>query len=94
MAKMSRYCKAIPRARFSEFRNFLESPPASDSVTEEQSFHYLHENFVVTRDIFVDENIVFDAITPEWIEFCRESLRFRPEEIWADSASSDPQPGA
>ncbi|HEY6807132.1 MAG TPA: hypothetical protein VI306_26385 [Pyrinomonadaceae bacterium] len=42
----------------------------------DSDFLYLQENFVVTDDIFIDENIVFDQVTPEWIEFCKNTLAF------------------
>ena len=31
-------------------------------------------NFTVTDGIFIDENIIFSDVTPEWIEFCRNVL--------------------
>lgn len=38
---------------------------------------YLHENYVVTSLMWKDEDILFDQITPEWIQFCRETLEFQ-----------------
>lgn len=37
---------------------------------------YLQENFIVTDGIFVDENIVFDEVTPEWLDYCNNTLKF------------------
>jgi len=31
---------------------------------------------VVTDDIFIDENIIFANITPEWLDFCKNTLKF------------------
>jgi hypothetical protein len=31
-------------------------------------------NFTVTDGIFIDENTIFDKVTPEWIEYCRTVL--------------------
>jgi len=39
---------------------------------------YLQGNFTVTDGIFIDENVIFDAVTPEWIEFCRSVLGYQP----------------
>ena len=39
-------------------------------------FLYLQENFVVTDGIFIDENVIFDNVTPEWIDFCKRVLKF------------------
>jgi hypothetical protein len=37
---------------------------------------YLQENFTVTRGIYLNEDVIFDKVTPEWIEFCKSSLNF------------------
>lgn len=43
---------------------------------------YLHQDFTVTRSIWPGEDVVFDEVTPEWIEFCRRSLNFSmPENL-------------
>ena len=87
MAKMGTYCKAYPIGRFREFPDWTENTQnlrkeRTDDGQEVQrqltddSFLYLQENYVVTDGIFLDENIVYDNVTPEWIEFCKESLKF------------------
>ena len=40
------------------------------------SILYLQENYVVTDGIFKNQNIIFDVVTDEWIEFCRTELGF------------------
>jgi hypothetical protein len=40
---------------------------------------YLQGNFTVTDGIFIDENVIFDEVTPEWIEFCRNVLGYEPD---------------
>ena len=42
----------------------------------DDDFLYLQENYVVTDSIFKDENVIFDNVTPEWVEFCQENLGF------------------
>ena len=37
---------------------------------------YLQGSFTVTDGIFIDENVIFDNVTPEWIEFCRDVLGY------------------
>ncbi len=37
---------------------------------------YLHEDFVVTDGIYRNENVVFEAVTPEWKQFCTRVLKF------------------
>jgi hypothetical protein len=31
---------------------------------------------MVTDGIFLDENIIFDEVTPEWMDFCTNTLKF------------------
>jgi hypothetical protein len=39
-------------------------------------FLYLQENYVVTDGIFKDENVIFDDVTPAWIAYCQDVLKF------------------
>ncbi len=50
-------------------------PDAPRTLTDD-SIVYLQENHVVTDDIYKDENILFDEVTPEWSRFCEEDLAF------------------
>ncbi len=36
----------------------------------------MQENYVVTDGIYKDENIIFDNVTAEWVEYCQLSLEF------------------
>jgi len=89
MATMGSYCKAYPIGRFEEYAGWREKPlPPAPEGTEnaddeplDDRYLFLQETFVVTDGIFLDERIVFDEVTPEWIEFCRAGLEFSvPEE--------------
>jgi len=40
----------------------------------DNDYVYMHRNYTVTDGIFIDENIIFNDVTPEWIEFCRTVL--------------------
>jgi hypothetical protein len=90
MATMGRYCKAYPINRFREFKDWTENQqdarnerPQIDAREIEQktestesNYLYLQEDFIVTRNIFKDEEIIFDRVTPEWIEYCKSALKF------------------
>ncbi len=90
MAKKGRYCKAYPVTRFREYGNWTENTQNRRKEEREidgkkvevlregphSDFFYLQEDFVVTDDIFIDENIIFANITPEWIDFCKNTLNF------------------
>ena len=90
MAKMGRYCKAYPITRFREFPGWAEDARNARKVKQEvdgvevdaprpltdQDHLYLQESLIVTDDIFLDENIIFESVTPEWADFCRNTLNF------------------
>jgi hypothetical protein len=81
---MGKYCKAYPIGRFREYpgwtektENFrIEKDASGNGQTPEKSHLYLQENYVVTDGIFMDENIIFDDVTPEWMNFCKDTLKF------------------
>ena len=49
---------------------------------------YVQRNFTVTDGIFIDENIIFDDVTPAWIEFCRDVLEY----VVAQRKEDQPEP--
>lgn len=71
MKRMSEYCKAYQANRF---RAFPQWTPTREFTDDDVLF--LHDSFVVTDGVFVNEEIVFAADTPEWREFCRTTLEF------------------
>ena len=90
MAKMGRYCKAYPITQLREFSGWAENSQntrkekrqidgaeieAPRELTDEHHL-YLQENLTVTDGIFLDENIIFDDVTPEWKEFTANPLKF------------------
>ena len=90
MPKMGKYCKAYPVPRFRQYPFWAESTEnlrkrfqtldgvqtESQRPLTEDDFLYLQENFVVTDGIFLDQNVVFQEVTEDWIEFCRDNLKF------------------
>ena len=90
MANMGIYCKAYPIGRLREFSAWTENSQGTRREKKEldgrdvevareltnDDFLYLQENFTVTDGIFLDENIIFDQVTPEWIDFCKGALNF------------------
>lgn len=94
MAQLAPYCKAYPAQRFQEFPGWAAPEQTSPSTTnggdeDVEEYWFLQDNYVVTRGIMPDEEIVFDRVSPEWIEFCRTTLGFVvPEDLIDDSAPS------
>lgn len=90
MATMGKYCKAYSLKKLRQFsqwtgnvENTRKEKKESDGKEVEvkreitdDDFLYLQENYVVTDGIFKDENIIFDNVTPEWKDFCQNTLEF------------------
>jgi hypothetical protein len=47
---------------------------------DEEVYLFVQEDYRVTGDIFLDEHVVFGAVTPEWIAFCKDDLKFDPND--------------
>jgi hypothetical protein len=62
-----------------------------DAQPTENDYLFLQENFTVTKGIFLDEDVVFDDITPQWIDFCKNTLNF---EVPADVAEAGEEEAA
>lgn len=71
---MERYCKAYPVERFEEFPGWGKKNVSKGE--ESAKYLYLHQDYTVTDGIFSGENVVYEDLTPEWIEFCQNALRF------------------
>ena len=91
MARVGRYCKAYSIHQLRTFSGWSEKSEKVrrkektvdqgeeevDGQRTEDRFLFVQENHVVTDGIFIDENIVFDDITPEWQSFCQDTLKFQ-----------------
>ncbi len=100
MASMGKYCKAYPILQLRGFSSWSEQAPNARKEKQkgadgkevgvtrtltDSDFLYLQENYVVTDGIFKDENIIFDKVTPEWITYCQEVLKFEIPSFAADA---------
>ena len=90
MSKMGRYCKAYPIAKLHEFGDWAKCyrgpEKVVDSENSDENYLFLQENFTVTKGIFLDEEIVFDNVTSEWEDFCKNTLNFQvPADVSAIS---------
>lgn len=90
MAEMGKYCKAYLLSDLRAFSEWSEK--TENARKEKRDMHgqevevirelsddaivYVQENYVVTDNIFKDENIIFDNVTPAWIKYCQQSLKF------------------
>ncbi|MGV2831544.1 hypothetical protein [Myxosarcina sp. GI1(2024)] len=90
MATMGKYCKAYPIQQLRQFNNWTENQENTrkekqeidgkevehNRVLTDDDFLVDKENYVVTDGIYKDENIIFDTVTPEWKDFCTNTLSF------------------
>lgn len=89
-----RYCSAYEVGRLREFPGWPKEDARrlaannghanGDSAAEaaENEVVYLHQDFTVTRLIWHNEDVIFDQVTPEWKEFCVNSLKFKvPDDL-------------
>jgi hypothetical protein len=88
MTILGKYSKAYPLNQLRRFPGWVEKPEnarpmrreVDGEVIEEprkltgEDYVYVHRNFTVTDGIFIDENIIFSEVTPEWIDYCRKVL--------------------
>ena len=90
MSLNGNYCKAYQVRRLREFagwdagaRAAKGARPEGDGAAagrplEDDDVVYVQENYTVTDGIFVDGGMVFDDVTPEWVELCKTALGFEP----------------
>jgi hypothetical protein len=89
-----RYCSAYEVSRLREFPGWPKEDARrvagnnghangdSDPEIPENDIVYLHQDLTVTRLIWHNEDVVFDRVTPEWKEFCVNSLKFKvPDDL-------------
>jgi hypothetical protein len=100
MARIGRYCKAYQLHRFRQFSGWIQKVGTQEKKEgdgKEVQFHrelddnsilYLQRNYIVTDGIFIDENVVFDHITPEWMQFCSDILKFEIPKYIIDSEAT------
>ena len=88
MAIIGKFCKGFPLELFRRFPNWTENLENARKVRTQidgdtveiareltdSNYLYLQENFTVTDSIFLNDNIIFNDVTPEWIEFCVNEL--------------------
>jgi hypothetical protein len=90
MAKMGKYCKAYYIRDLRAFEGWTENSKNARKEKKQidgkevevareltdNDFLFLQENFIVADGILLDENVIFDQVTPKWVAFCKETLKF------------------
>jgi len=97
--RMGSYCKAYSVGALRRFPGWAagaqdvkrEKRWVDDEEVEveaqltDDDYLYLQEDLTVTSGIFMDENVIFNGVNPDWQRFCEDSLQFRlPEGLAED----------
>jgi len=71
--RLGGYCKAYPVFRLRAYAGWVAH--ASRQYADDHVL-YLHEDFSVTDGVYAGQDVVFDLRSEEWLEFCRQELKF------------------
>lgn len=91
MTDMGAYCKAYQLKQLRQFEQWPPSLAATRKETQmvdgreretqrplnDEDVLYLQETYVVTDGLFLNQNVIFDAVTDEWKDFCDRVLAFK-----------------
>jgi hypothetical protein len=89
MSTLGKYCRAYPLSQLRQFPGWVERADEARKLRKEidgeiveavrtltdEDYVYLQLDYTVTDGIFVNENVIFNEVTPEWIEFCQRVLK-------------------
>ena len=92
MPILGKYSKTYPLHLLRQFPGWSEKAENARKIRKElngeiveepreltdSTYVYVQGDYTVTDGIFIDENIIFNDVTPEWIKFCEEILRKHP----------------
>jgi ankyrin repeat protein len=74
------YCKAYRVAELSRFARW-EALTDNAALTPDEIV-FVHQNYVVTRSIWCDKDILSSHVTAEWTTFCDDELGFKaPDDL-------------
>ena len=79
-----KYCRAYQQSELEQFPSWHEQKvkgiaeaEGRTGVESDDAMLYLHQNFRVTASMWENEDVVFDEVSPEWKNFCRNVLKFK-----------------
>jgi hypothetical protein len=89
-AELSFYCKAYRLAELKRFRGFNQSLLVDQDSGDlsDDDIVFMHPNYCVTRSVFLPRQ-VDTRPSAEWIEFCRQDLKFQIPADIADSTTEE-----
>lgn len=73
-----KYCMAVRVKQLQQFPGWLGiiSNGTAAASLPDTAIVYLHFDYVVTRSVWRDGEVLLDKLTPEWKQFCETDLKF------------------
>jgi len=92
---MRKYCKAYYLKDLRVFAGWAGTCKEEASLLTDDDVVYLWDDFTVVKSpVIPDDGLLFDAVNPEWQEFCKATLHFEiPEDLRYAYESSEDQNG-
>lgn len=80
---MRKYCKAYHLKDLRQFDSWTEKRDEGEAELSDDDVVYLWDDFTVVKSpVIPDKGLLFDEVTPEWRNFCKETLQFEiPEDL-------------
>ncbi len=73
---MQKFCKSYNLSNLRSFSGWIETHENGNQELLDDTICYLWDDFTVGTSTVPNKEIVFDAVTLEWQEFCKKSLNF------------------
>jgi hypothetical protein len=83
---LRQYCKAYHLADLRRFPGFREAVPPGGGPLADDTIVYVWDDLtVVASPVVPEEGVLWDAVSGDWEQFCRETLQFEiPEDLSDD----------
>jgi|SRR5579885_924075 hypothetical protein len=80
---MKKYCKAYYLRELRRFPNWNENNQQNEPELSDNDVVYVWDDFTVVKSpVTSEQNVLFNAVTPEWKNFCLTTLKFAiPEDL-------------
>ncbi|MCH9651028.1 MAG: hypothetical protein K0U98_22585 [Deltaproteobacteria bacterium] len=79
---MRKYSKAYYLKDLRAYDGWQEKEREDTDELTDESIVYLQDNFTVVKDVFNEEDYIFDTVDDSWKTFCKDKLGFEiPEDL-------------
>jgi len=88
---LTTYTRAYRLGELRRYSGWRQNPAQSDAggPTDTQASDgqtvYLRSDFVVLQNCFDESPVLFDAVTPQWVAFCKNTLGFDAPDLEQES---------